>query len=368
MRVGLFYHSLVSDWNHGNAHFVRGIVSELVSRGCEVEVFEPEDGWSRRNLIAEEGPAAIESFHRSFPGLSSTTYRLDDLPLERVERLDLVIVHEWSEPELVSALGRLRRTSDFLLLFHDTHHRAVTSPDQMSDFDLSDYDGALVFGAALAEVYESKGWASPVWVWHEGADQRLFRPLPHTEPVEDLVWVGNWGDGERSDDLRRLLIDPAAEAGLSGNVYGVRYPQEAIDRLRAVGLDYRGWIPNHQVPDLFASHRLTVHIPRRPYLEELSGIPTIRLFEALACGIPLIVARWADEEGLFEGDEYLRVQTEAEMRMAMRELISDPELVERLRARGPETIAARHTCRHRVDELFSIVEELGARAPEAAAS
>ncbi|MGH8174867.1 MAG: glycosyltransferase, partial [Steroidobacter sp.] len=47
MKFVLFYHSLVSDWNHGNAHFLRGVVSELLARGHAVDVYEPENGWSR---------------------------------------------------------------------------------------------------------------------------------------------------------------------------------------------------------------------------------------------------------------------------------------------------------------------------------
>lgn len=55
MKFTFFYHSLVSDWNHGNAHFLRGVVSELISRGHQVQVFEPVDGWSRDNLLADHG-------------------------------------------------------------------------------------------------------------------------------------------------------------------------------------------------------------------------------------------------------------------------------------------------------------------------
>lgn len=368
MKVGLFYHSLVSDWNHGNAHFLRGVVAELLSRGCQVEVFEPDDGWSRLNLLTEVGPEAIRGFHQAFPDLRSSTYGPGDLPLDQVEQLDLVIVHEWTEPQVVSALGRLRTSSDFALLFHDTHHRAVTKPEEMSRYDLSGYDGALVFGSSLARVYEQRDWVDRVWVWHEAADHRLFRPLPATDITADLVWVGNWGDEERSDELMEFLIEPAAQTGLSGNVYGVRYPPQAVARLRRAGLRYRGWTPNHLVPGLFASHRLTVHVPRRPYVEELSGTPTIRMFEALACGIPLIVARWCDEEGLFRGDEYLRVTTGTEMQVLMRRVLHDDALVERLSTRGPQTIAARHTTRHRVDELFAVAEQVGVMAPKAVAS
>src|SRR5438874_1471549 len=56
MRIVMFYHTLLSDWNHGNAHFLRGVVTELMTRGHQVEVFEPEDSWSRKNLLTDYGP------------------------------------------------------------------------------------------------------------------------------------------------------------------------------------------------------------------------------------------------------------------------------------------------------------------------
>src|SRR5690606_40241082 len=64
VNIAMFYHSLVSDWNHGNAHFLRGIVSELISRGHEVTVYEPVNAWSRWNLVERHGPGPIEQFHQ----------------------------------------------------------------------------------------------------------------------------------------------------------------------------------------------------------------------------------------------------------------------------------------------------------------
>ena len=62
MRLVVFCHSLLSDWNHGNAHFLRGVVAELVARGCAVEVYEPEDAWSMQHLLAEpRGPATLQA-------------------------------------------------------------------------------------------------------------------------------------------------------------------------------------------------------------------------------------------------------------------------------------------------------------------
>jgi hypothetical protein len=55
VRVILFCHSLVSDWNHGNAHFLRGVCSDLLARGHAVDVYEPANAWSVTNLVAEHG-------------------------------------------------------------------------------------------------------------------------------------------------------------------------------------------------------------------------------------------------------------------------------------------------------------------------
>ena len=125
----------------------------------------------------------------------------------------------------------------------------------------------------------------------------------------------------------------------------------------------------HRAPELFARHRVTVHVPRRPYVEALPGIPTIRPFEALACGIPLVSAPWEDAEGLFRpGRDFLVARHGAQMRGHLREILRDAELAAALRASGLETIRARHTCAHRVDELLAICGSLGVRgdAPDEA--
>src|SRR4051812_5160055 len=67
MRVALFCHSILSDWNHGNAHFLRGVVTELVERGHAVKVYEPQDAWSFSNLISERGEREIERVYAAYP-------------------------------------------------------------------------------------------------------------------------------------------------------------------------------------------------------------------------------------------------------------------------------------------------------------
>ena len=76
------------------------------------------------------------------------------------------------------------------------------------------------------------------------------------------------------------------------------------------GPNTRGWLPNYRVPEVFAAYRMTVHVPRRPYVENLPGIPTIRVFEALACGIPLICAPWEDTREAFPAGDRLSSREE----------------------------------------------------------
>lgn len=365
MRVVLFYHSLVSDWNHGNAHFLRGIAAELRARGHTVTIFEPADGWSRTNLVTEHGDRAIARFHAAFPELRERTYRLDTLSLEDVlEPADLVLVHEWNPPELVRGIGEHRRRhGGYVLLFHDTHHRSVTDRAAMAAYDLSGYDGVLAFGEVVRQRYLDEGWAERVWTWHEAADVRVFQPMPG--PTEgDLVWIGNWGDDERTAELWEFLIEPAHTSGLRARVHGVRYPPAAIAALETAGIQYAGWLPNYDAPAVYGRFGVTVHIPRRPYVAALPGIPTIRVFEALACGIPLVSAPWDDTERLFTpGEDFLVARNGTEMRRHLGAILGEPALAARLAARGRATILARHTCGHRADELLHIHQELAAGVP-----
>jgi spore maturation protein CgeB len=368
MRIALFCHSLLSDWNHGNAHFLRGVVTELVVRGHEVRVFEPRDAWSVRNLVADHGEEALEGARRAYPAMSPSRYDADALDLEAaLDGCQLAIVHEWTDPRIVRRIGELRkRGGRCRVLFHDTHHRAVTRPEEMTALDLSGFDGVLAFGESLRRVYVDRGWARRVWTWHEAADVRKFAPPDCAESVEqrrDVAWIGNWGDDERTRELAEFFLEPVKSLGLRATVHGVRYPEEALSALAEAGVDYKGFLPNYLVPQVFARHLFTVHVPRAAYARTLPGIPTIRPFEAMACGIPLASAPWSDDEGLFRaGEHYLVARDGKEMRRIMRELVNDPGLRRELAARAREAILARHTCSHRVDELLAIAASAGVSA------
>ncbi len=273
--------------------------------------------------------------------------------------VDLVIVHEWNEPALVKAVGEARRRNRNLrILFHDTHHRSVTAPESMARYDLTHYDGVLAFGDSVRLQYLRHGWAERVSTFHEAADTRVFYPRQASTQAGDLVWIGNWGDGEREAELREYLIEPVCALGLRATLYGVRYPEHALAELRAASIAYGNVLENYRVPEMFAQYRFTVHVPRGPYTSALPGVPTIRVFEALACGIPLISAPWIDTEGLFPPGCYAQASNGKEMREHMRSVLHDPDFAHAMTERGLEAIRNRHTCRHRALELLRIYSSI----------
>src|SRR3954451_10290437 len=330
LNIALFAHSIVSDWNHGNAHFLRGLMRELIRMGHTVRCYEELSSWSLTNLMKQEGERAIEaidSFRRAYPELDIRFYKSgdDDFPRfleEELKETDLVLLHEWNDPQVVNQVLALKKKFGFIALFHDSHHRAHTRAGEILKFHLHLVDGVLAFGEAIRRIYLDGFGIARVWTFHEAADADIF--APHAGRREaDVLWIGNWGDEERTRELMEFLVQPAAAlADRKIIAYGVRYPEPAIEQLEAAGIEYRGYLPNLKAPEAYNTSALSLHIPRRQYTNGLSGIPTIRVFEALACGIPLLCAPWTDVEQLFRSEEdYIVVGSGAAMRATIDELL-----------------------------------------------
>lgn len=364
LQIAYFAHSVRSDWNNGNAHFLRGLLRSIQDLGHRITVFEPETAWSIENLRAEPlGDHSLIRFAERYSDLCIHTYaETDSLEIwqERLSDADAVLLHEWNPPALAHLLLQVRRAAGYKLLFHDTHHRASSSPDSFTTFGLNQFDGVLVFGEILRSIYRERFAVENVWTLHEAADTSVFHPDHDIVRRPEIVWIGNWGDGERSREIREYLLEPAGSLApeFQTRVYGVRYPEEGLQSLRTYGVEYCGYLPNLDAPRIYASARITAHIPRQQYATAMKGIPTIRVFEALACGIPLVSAPWHDSEQLFRKGDFQMATSPADMYHLMSVLLRNPALAAEQAARGLETVLARHTCRHRAEELLGILEEL----------
>lgn len=363
LQLRFFAHSWRSDWNHGNAHFLRGLADELRKLGHEVRCYEAENPWSLVNLLGESSAdESLRGFRAAFPNLDVRTYGTDFQSFANAELrdADIVVVHEWNAPQVVDTLLSLKRRLGFRLLFHDTHHRAYTRPQEMSQFRISEFDGVLAFGDAIRQIHVDLFKAARAWTFHEAADVARFYPRP-SQPTYEVNWVGNWGDGERTRELQEFLIEPLGSLRPSrAAVYGVRYPENAKRQLKDAGIAYCGYLPNLTAPEVYARSALTLHIPRRCYANGLSGIPTIRMFEAFACGVPLICSPWNDLEGLFRpNQDYVAVADGPAMMAEIAFLLHDDEARRQLASHALQSIRERHTCLHRARQFEEICEELG---------
>jgi spore maturation protein CgeB len=369
LKIVLFSHSLVSDWNHGNAHFLRGLMRELVRMGHSVRCYEELGSWSLSNLVREEGEKAIVSidgFRHAYPELDIRFYQPSDSGFpefleNELQDVNLVLLHEWNEPFVVNSVLALKKKCGFKALFYDSHHRAYTRAGEILKFDLHLLDGVLAFGEAIRRIYADGFGVEATWTFHEAADVDYFKPLDLAQDI-DVVWIGNWGDDERTRELEEFLIEPAAAMRNRRTVvHGVRYPNDAIAKLSAAGIEYRGYLPNLLSPEVYSSSCVSIHVPRRQYSNGLAGIPTIRVFEALACGIPLVCAPWSDDEKLFcAGEDFLVVKDGNEMKNTLRTLLRDSSARRQIAEKGMKTVRERHTCAHRARQLISIYEEIAA--------
>ena len=367
LKLRMFAHSWISDWNHGNAHFLRGLASELVRLGHDVRCYEETPSWSMLNLLKEGSDKAVDAvrlFWESFPTIDVRFFSNDNsFPRWAEEELrgsDVILIHEWTAPEVVRTVLSLKSKLGFRALFHDTHHRAYTSPQEIIRLPLHEFDGVLAFGEAIRRIYAEVFGVSRTWTFQEAADTQHFRPM-RAEKDTDVLWVGNWGDEERTRELEEFLIEPASTMrDCRVAVHGVRYPAGAKQRLSLAGIEYRGYLCNLNAPLTYAKCVLSLHVPRKYYSNGLSGVPTIRVFESLACGTPLLCSPWTDKEGLFRaGEDYVCASDGRTMEAEIRFLLRDDLARQQLASNGLETIQRRHTCAHRAVELLDICQELG---------
>lgn len=366
MRFVLFYHSLLSDWNHATAHMLRGVARELLRLGHSVRILEPSDGWSLHNLREQCGEGVIKAFQATYPRLRSSFYEPATIDLDSVlADADVVIAHEWNDPGFLRRLGEHRaRGGGYKLLFHDAPHRSLQGaapPLLMRARVLGHYDGVLAAGDGLRHLYETQGWVAKTWTWRDAVDTRVFRPSTlDPAPSLDLVWIGAWGSPERASELDELLIEPVRALGLRARFYGARYPEEALRTLRANRIDYGGWIADFVIPSVLATGRFTVNVPWRMAEAGLPYTPAIRILEALACRIPVVTAPWDECDRMFTpGVDLLVAHDGIEVKHRLAALQSDPDLLRVMADQGYQTVLGRHTCGHRAQELLAICGELG---------
>jgi len=369
LRIHLFAHSLVSDWSHGSAHFLRGLARALMQMGHRVRCHEELGSWSLVNLVRNEQERsidAIDQFRQQFRELDIHFFErkpgLREALKSELRNADVVLIHEWNAPEAVNTILSLKQELRFRAFLLDNHHRAFTRAGDMLKFHLHLFDRVLAGGEALRRIY-ADGFGLPnVWTFHKAADVDHFFPRS-TIRRNQLVWIGNWGEQERTSELDEFLVQQARELpDPKVAAYGVRYPEEAIEWMRDSGIDFRGYLPNLEAPRIYSESALVLNLHRRECGNGLSSIPASRMFEALACGSTVVSGPWDDAEHLFRPEDYVHCRNGDEMRAAIAQLLKDDKARQQIGACGLETVRRNHTCRHRAEQLTELLAHHRAHA------
>lgn len=351
LRIVIMGLTITSSWGNGHATTYRGLVRELAARGHRVLFLERDLEWYASNRDMPRPPFGQTELY-------NTTEELKDRFETEVGRADIIIVGSYVQDGV--EIGRWANTvANGVTCFYDidtpvTLARLVQGDlDYLSEELIPKYHLYLSFTGGPTLDFLEKKYGSPMArPLYCSVDPQLYYREPQEQKWE-LGYMGTYSD-DRQPALERLLLEPARR-WKEGRfvVAGPQYPTDCkwpANVKRFVHLSpekHRGF---------YNSQKFTLNITRAAMIEA-GYSPSVRLFEAAACGTPIISDPWAGLETIFiPGEEILIAHSSEEALRFLREIPDDErrELGERARQR----VLAEHTARHRAQELESYALEL----------
>jgi spore maturation protein CgeB len=356
LRITVLGLTITSSWGNGHATTYRGLVRGLARRGHEVLFLECDKPWYADNRDLPEPPWGTTRLYRDADELERRW-------LPALRDADLVIVGSYV-PDGVR-IGRLvQRVARGVVAFYD-----IDTPVTLAALDagrceyltpemLPGYALYLSFtgGPTLAEL-ERRG-APLARALYCSADPETHRPMPEAEARWDLGYLGTYSD-DRQPVLDRLLCEPARRwAAGRFCVAGPQYPETIA------------WPANvartmHLAPDkhrrFYAESRWTLNVTRADMVRR-GWSPSVRLFEAACCGVPVISDWWEGLDQFFVPGEEIVIARDATESLAALRGVSEARrraIAERARAR----VLAMHTGDHRALELEGCYAEALALRP-----
>ena len=353
LRVVVLGLSLSSSWGNGHATTFRALLRALTARGHEVLFLERDVPWYAPHRDLPEPDFCRLEFYSDLAGLERWRGAIADA--------DAVIVGSYV-PEGVAVGDVVQGAARGVTAFYDIDtpvtlaklargDREYLAPEQIRGYDLY-----LSFtGGPALELIERDHGAPAARRLYSSVDVASYCPMDL--PARwDLGYLGTYSP-DRQPVLERLLIEPARQAPeLRFVVAGPQYPAEIqwppnVERIEHV--------PPAEHPAFYAQSRFTLNVTRADMVR--AGFsPSVRLFEAGACGTPIISDRWEGIDTLLTpGKEIVLADGPDDVLAALREL---PEAVRQAMARALRArVLSEHTADHRAAELEAHLMEATAR-------
>ncbi len=346
--------SLSSSWGNGHATTWRALLKALAARGHDILFLERDRPW-----YAE---------HRDLPAPDFCTLRLYDevedliAHADALAQADLVIVGSFVPDGI--AVGRfVQEHAGGLTAFYDIDTPVTlarleqeageyVSAELIPGFDLY---FSFTGGPILERLMRDFG-APAARALYCSVDEKVYRPADPARPVAtefDLGYLGTYS-ADRQPTLEALLIEPARRRpDLSFVVAGPQYPAGIAWPDNVARIDH---LAPDRHPAFYNACRFTLNVTRADMIRA-GHSPSVRLFEAAACGTPIVSDIWPGLDTLFRPDREILLARTTEDVLAALDL---PEATRRrIGAAGRARILAAHTAAHRAAELEQHVAEAG---------
>ena len=354
LRIVILGLSTTSSWGNGHANIYPALVRELVALGHDVLFLERDVPPFAEDRDLPTPPTARVTLYRSLR-------QLEHRFAARVRTADLVMVAS-QLPEGAAIGSWVTRTARGLTAFYDLDTPATLARLAHGDLEyltrslVARYDLYLsCSGGPTLEHLKRVYGAQQAYALYCSADTESSYPEP-TPFRYDLGFIGTYR-ADRQRVLTHLLSEPA-RLWWEGRfvVAGPQYPAKIrwpanVRRIEQVP-------PNHRA--FYASQRFTLNLTRSS-MNASGHSPNARLFEAAACGTPIITEAWDGIEDILEpGHEVLIARSTRDILEYLRDLPEADRVALATRARAH--ILAKHTAAHRAEELQAIVRGASAQA------
>ena len=354
MKIVFYGLTITSSWGNGHATTYRSLCRALTARGHRIEFVEKDVEWYRGNRDLSAPPYCNVHLYESWEASAGTLVAL-------ARDADAVVVGSYF-PDAIAATHALLDAGCGPLLFYDidtpitlSHLRAHGGCEYLQPAMIPHYAAYLSFtgGPSITEL--EANFHSPRAVpFYCSVDASLYAPTPvHDVYRCDLSYLGTYA-ADRQPKLMRLLDGAAALLPLSQFlVAGPQYPAGTAFHSNVRHIPHLA-PPEH--PAFYSSSRFTLNLTRTDMVTA-GYSPSVRLFEASACGAAILSDRWNGlEEFLTPGEEVLVPSDEYEVAAVLRDTSDADRHAMGRRAR--ERILAEHTSEHRARQLEQIVSSL----------
>jgi spore maturation protein CgeB len=348
MRFVFFGLSITSSWGNGHATTYRSLVRELVARGHDVLFLERDMPWYADNRDMPEPPFGTTRIYESV-----TEAR--DRFSEDVRNADVVIVGSYV-PDGVEIGDWVTSTATGVTGFYDIDTPVTVAKLEREDYEyvspalIARYDLYLSFtGGPTLRMLEQRYGSPCARVLYCSVDPNLYFP-EERESQWDLGYIGTYGE-DRQPTLESLLCEPARQSpGGRFVVAGPMYPKtiawpKNVERIEHLSPQYHRSFYNRQ--------RFTLNVTRADMIRA-GYSPSVRLFEAAACGTPIISDYWEGLDSILTiGKEVLVARETAEIIRFLRQ--NDSHVWRKLGENARRKVLSEHTAAHRAEELEGYV-------------